>query len=85
MFYQDCDCGELLRVAKGWDVWVCGSCGLSNESERFIVAAASESATMPSTIQRRRATGVEGPMNAPGQSAYKEANVVAAILSKAGA
>jgi hypothetical protein len=35
--------------------------------------------------KRRRATGVEGPMNAPGQFAPKEAYVVAAHSIKAGA
>jgi hypothetical protein len=54
MFYQDCDCGELLRVAKGWDVWVCGSCGSSNETARFPVAAASESARIKARVDELR-------------------------------
>jgi hypothetical protein len=85
MHYETCDCGELLKVAKGWDVWACVSCGSRRESARFIVSATSESDRMIAPIQSRRATGVEGPMNAPGQSAYKEADMVPTILSKAGA
>lgn len=83
-FYFNCECGALLRVAKGWDVWACGLCGASSESRYFTVAAASESATMLASIHSRSATGVESPMNAPGQSAYEEANMVADIVSKAG-
>lgn len=85
MSYQDCRCGALLRVAKAWTRFVCGICGSFNEVGDFPLAAAGESAKLSSTIQRRRTTGVEGPMNAPSQFAPKEAHMVAEHSIKAGA